>query len=80
MELDRQLKENLFREGTRTGATAAIVIITPSAIISASAGDSRSVLATENEGHICLSSDHKPTHVCIYMHLLYNYVFYSEFF
>eukprot|EP01138_Halocafeteria_seosinensis_P015803 gb/GECG01016127.1/.p1 GENE.gb/GECG01016127.1/~~gb/GECG01016127.1/.p1 ORF type:complete len:806 (+),score=96.08 gb/GECG01016127.1/:1-2418(+) len=63
VKLDEILKEEYPQEGDRTGATAAVVVVTPTTIISASAGDSRAVLALkgEEDDHICLSADHKPT-------------------
>jgi serine/threonine protein phosphatase PrpC len=49
-----------FERGTWSGAAACIVIITPFEIVSANAGDSRSVLMCLSRGALRLSRDHTP--------------------
>jgi serine/threonine protein phosphatase PrpC len=49
-----------FERGTWSGAAACIVVITPFEIVSANAGDSRSVLMCVTRGTLRLSRDHTP--------------------
>ena len=62
LEVDVRMRRNFQdRMGERSGCTAIAVMITPSHIVCANAGDSRALLC-RNGDNVELSHDHKPFH------------------
>ena len=60
LQIDIDMYRNLGEECVKCGSTSVVTIITPSHIICANAGDSRSILSHQNGTLVSLSNDHKP--------------------
>ena len=56
----------------RSGSTCVVVLVTPSHIICANAGDSRAILKRRNGTVLPLSFDHKPNNVPEYIRIVEN--------
>ena len=64
VELDNALRPQLRALGDSSGTTAVVVMLTPTHIVCANAGDSRACYATGGDRVVALSEDHKPCRAC----------------